>query len=93
MATVNFSVPDEVKEAFNQAFEGENKSAMRRASPTIHQKVVYTPTPPPRTRAKRHDTGDRFINIAVPFRRDPVHKRRSVLRRVGQIRPTYFTLN
>jgi hypothetical protein len=36
MATVNFSVPDEVKEAFNQAFEGQNKSAiiaelMRRA--------------------------------------------------------------
>ena len=36
MATVNFSVPDEVKETFNQAFEGQNKSAiiadlMRRA--------------------------------------------------------------
>ncbi|MBN2701335.1 MAG: hypothetical protein JXR29_07795 [Methylothermaceae bacterium] len=28
MATVNFSVPEEVKEAFNQAFEGENKSAI-----------------------------------------------------------------
>lgn len=36
MATVNFSVPEEVKDAFNQAFEGRNKSAiiaelMRRA--------------------------------------------------------------
>jgi hypothetical protein len=36
MATVNFSVPEDVKEAFNQAFEGQNKSAiiaelMRRA--------------------------------------------------------------
>ena len=36
MATMNFSVPDDVKEAFNKAFEGENKSAivsnmMRRA--------------------------------------------------------------
>jgi hypothetical protein len=36
MATMNFSVPDDVKEAFNEAFEGENKSAvitrlMRRA--------------------------------------------------------------
>ncbi len=36
MATVNFSVPDAVKDAFNKAFEGENKSAivaqlMRRA--------------------------------------------------------------
>lgn len=28
MATVNFSVPDEVKEAFNKAYEGENKSAV-----------------------------------------------------------------
>jgi metal-responsive CopG/Arc/MetJ family transcriptional regulator len=36
MATMNFSIPDDVKEAFNRAFEGENKSAviarlMRRA--------------------------------------------------------------
>ncbi len=28
MATVNFSVPDHVKESFNRAFEGENKSAV-----------------------------------------------------------------
>lgn len=28
MATVNFSVPDEIKEAFNRAFEGQNKSAV-----------------------------------------------------------------
>jgi hypothetical protein len=28
MATMNFSVPEEVKEAFNKAFEGENKSAV-----------------------------------------------------------------
>ena len=28
MATVNFSVPDDVKEAFNEAFEGRNKSAV-----------------------------------------------------------------
>lgn len=36
MATVNFSVPDDVRKAFNETFEGENKSAvlaglMRRA--------------------------------------------------------------
>jgi hypothetical protein len=36
MATMNFSIPDDVKEAFNKAFEGDNKSAvvarlMRRA--------------------------------------------------------------
>ena len=28
MATVNFSVPDDVKEAFNEAFDGCNKSAV-----------------------------------------------------------------
>jgi hypothetical protein len=28
MATMNFSIPDDVKEAFNRAFEGENKSAI-----------------------------------------------------------------
>ena len=28
MATVNFSVPDEVKEAFQEAFANENKSAV-----------------------------------------------------------------
>jgi len=28
MATVNFSVPDQVKSAFNDAFDGENKSAV-----------------------------------------------------------------
>jgi hypothetical protein len=25
MGTMNFSIPDDVKEAFNKAFEGENK--------------------------------------------------------------------
>jgi hypothetical protein len=28
MATVNFSVPDGVKEEFNRTFDGENKSAL-----------------------------------------------------------------
>jgi len=28
MATVNFSVPDDVKEAFNETFKGQNKSAI-----------------------------------------------------------------
>ncbi len=28
MATVNFSVPDEVKEAFNETFKDHNKSAV-----------------------------------------------------------------
>lgn len=28
MSTVNFSVPDEVKHAFNEAYKGQNKSAV-----------------------------------------------------------------
>jgi hypothetical protein len=28
MATMNFSIPDEVKDRFNEVFEGENKSAI-----------------------------------------------------------------
>ena len=28
MGTMNFSIPDNVKEAFNEAFKGENKSAI-----------------------------------------------------------------
>jgi metal-responsive CopG/Arc/MetJ family transcriptional regulator len=28
MATVNFSVPEDVKQAFNETFKGENKSAI-----------------------------------------------------------------
>ena len=28
MATVNFSIPDDVKEAFNETFKGRNKSAL-----------------------------------------------------------------
>lgn len=28
MATMNFSIPDDLKEAFNKTFEGENKSAI-----------------------------------------------------------------
>lgn len=28
MATMNFSIPDKVKEAFNEAFAGRNKSAV-----------------------------------------------------------------
>ncbi len=28
MASVNFSVPDDVKQAFNDAFDGQNKSAV-----------------------------------------------------------------
>jgi hypothetical protein len=44
MATVNFSVPDDLKQAFNAAFEGQNKSAivadlMREAIARAERKV------------------------------------------------------
>ena len=44
MPTVNFSVPDDVKEAFNATFEGQNKSAviaglMREAVERAQQKA------------------------------------------------------
>jgi metal-responsive CopG/Arc/MetJ family transcriptional regulator len=44
MATMNFSIPDDVKDEFNEVFEGENKSAvitglMRRAIEERQQRV------------------------------------------------------
>jgi hypothetical protein len=46
MPTVNFSVPDDVKEAFNAAFEGQNKSAiiadlMREAVERAHKRALH----------------------------------------------------
>jgi len=43
MATVNFSVPDEVRKAFNESFRGHNKSAviaelMREAVDRAHRR-------------------------------------------------------
>lgn len=43
MATVNFSIPDEVKKAFNDTFRGQNKSAviaelMREAVERAHRR-------------------------------------------------------
>ena len=43
MATVNFSVPEDVKQAFNETFQGQNKSAiiadlMREAVERIQQR-------------------------------------------------------
>lgn len=45
MSTVNFSVPEDVKQAFNSAFEGQNKSAvltelMREAIARVQQQRV-----------------------------------------------------
>ena len=65
MGTMNFSIPDDVKEAFNKAFEGENKSAvvtglMRRAIEERQQ------------RAKQDDAFDALIEELLRARaQDP----------------------
>ena len=46
MSTVNFSVPADVKDAFNAAFEGKNKSAviadlMREAVARTHKRELH----------------------------------------------------
>lgn len=46
MSTVNFSVPEDVKQAFNAAFEGQNKSAvitdlMREAVARVQRRRVH----------------------------------------------------
>ena len=46
MSTVNFSVPDDVKEAFNATFAGQNKSAviadlMREAVQRVHARQQH----------------------------------------------------
>ena len=49
MGTMNFSIPDDVKDKFNEVFEGENKSAivsglMRRAVEEKEQRVKQDKT-------------------------------------------------
>lgn len=61
MATMNFSIPDDVKAAFNKAFEGENKSAviaglMRKA---VEEKM---------RRAKQDETLDALIEELLRVR-------------------------
>ena len=46
MATMNFSIPDDVKDEFNEVFQGENKSAvvtglMRRAIEERQQRAKH----------------------------------------------------
>jgi len=61
MATMNFSIPDDVKDRFNKVFEGENKSAvvtglMRRAIEEWEQ------------RAKRDEAFDALIDELLRVR-------------------------
>lgn len=71
MATVNFSVPDEIKRAFDKTFGGQNKSAiiaelMRKAVSDeelrIRRRKIFEELT--RRRAGRHAATDRQIRKA-----------------------------
>ena len=77
MATVNFSVPDEVKEAFDKAFGDQNKSSiiaelMRRAVGERQLKIR-------REKLFRQLSGARAHRPS--FTAEQIHKARSVERR------------
>lgn len=48
MSTVNFSVPEDVKQAFNETFQGRNKSATMKPS-RGYLNGVNMPLPSPRS--------------------------------------------
>ena len=56
MATVNFSVPDKVKQAFNEEFAQENKSAI--LTRLMQQAVVES-----RMKKQRHDAIDAILAL------------------------------
>lgn len=71
MATVNFSVPDEVRNDFNRTFKGQNKSAiiaglMRRAVEEARRQVEREAIFRALTsrRSRRPPAGDRSIAAA-----------------------------
>lgn len=56
MATVNFSVPDDVKQAFNEEFSQENKSA-------ILTRLMQQAVEKNRLRKRRHDAIDAILAL------------------------------
>jgi hypothetical protein len=54
MATVNFSVPDDIKEAFNATFKGQNKSAI--VAELMHEAVERA-----RRKQRSHEAIDRIL--------------------------------
>ena len=55
MSTVNYSVPDEVKKAFNKTFEGKNKSA-------IISKLMLEAIEREARRLRHRDSVDRIVH-------------------------------
>ncbi len=77
MATVNFSVPDEVKEAFNAAFKGENKSA-------VIARLMVEAVKEKKTQARRRKAIDRILarrNLHRPVSDEEIRSIRAELRR------------
>lgn len=77
MATVNFSVPDEVKEAFNAAFKGENKSA-------VIARLMLEAVKEKKTQARRRKAIDRILarrNLHRPVSDEEIRSIREELRR------------
>ena len=77
MATVNFSVPDEVKDAFNATFFDVNKSAV--IADLMREAVE---------RARRKQASDRAVDaILVRRRRAPMRSSRELARSRTSNRP------
>ena len=77
MATVNFSIPEEVKAAFNAAFEGQNKSAI--IARLMMEAVEEVATQERRRRAMRRLHALR--NRATPVSADEIATARKALRK------------
>ncbi len=76
MATVNFSVPDDVKKAFNETFKGQNKSAI--IASLMEQAVEETALQEQRKQAMRQILKRR--KRLKPVTAEEVHESRQRLR-------------
>lgn len=76
MGTMNFSVPDRVKEEFNEYFAGENKSAIltRMMEEAINEKKKQA------QRAKAMDAILEFRKTSKPITDEEIHQLRQEYR-------------
>jgi guanylate kinase len=86
MATMNFSIPDDVKEAFNKAFDGQNKSAvitglMRKA---LEDRRTLAIQPSESERRKRFDAAIERIESALQIGRSYTDEEISRARKEGR---------
>ncbi|MBA4155857.1 MAG: hypothetical protein H0X65_00065 [Gemmatimonadetes bacterium] len=71
MATMNFSVPDDVKQAFNRAFAGRNKSA-------IVAELMMRAVEEKEEAARRTEAIDRLLELRAETRPVPAEEIRAV---------------